>query len=135
MCIRDSTCPEASGGAAARLRAGNRKAVGVVLASAGYPAAGPAGVPIDGVADAAALEDVLVFHSGTASGSDGRLVTAGGRVLTVVGCASTYSDAIGRAYAGVQRIRFDGMQYRRDIGRKAVQAVRAEGRPELSPSA
>ncbi len=93
--------------------------VGVVLASQGYPAPGPMGLPIRGLEDAARLEDVLVFHAGTARrGAD--VVTAGGRVLTVVGRAPTFEDAIARAYAGVSKISFDGMQYRRDIGRKAL---------------
>jgi phosphoribosylamine--glycine ligase len=60
-----------------------------------------------------------VFHAGTAV-RDGQLVTAGGRVLTVAARGAAYADAIARAYAGVQRISFDGMQYRRDIGRKAL---------------
>jgi phosphoribosylamine--glycine ligase len=61
-----------------------------------------------------------VFHAGTASGADGQVVTAGGRVLTVVGRGPTYEDAIDRAYGGASRISFAGMQYRRDIGRKAL---------------
>ena len=63
--------------------------------------------------------DRIVFHAGT-SRRDGRLVTAGGRVLTVVGRSTTYRDAIDTAYAAASRIHFDGMQYRRDIGRKAL---------------
>jgi len=51
---------------------------------------------------------------------DGRLVTAGGRVLTVIGSGAGFPDAIARAYAGVEKIRFGGMQFRRDIGRKAL---------------
>jgi phosphoribosylamine--glycine ligase len=100
------------------VRFANEKLVGVVLASEGYPASGPAGRPIDGLEDAAALLDVMVFHSGTAI-RDGRVVTAGGRVLTVVGRGTTFDDAIARAYAGVAAIRFEGMHYRRDIGAKA----------------
>ena len=95
------------------------KHVGVVLASAGYPASGPVGTPITGIDDAAGLEDVLVFHAGTAS-EGAATVTAGGRVLTVVGRGVSYAAAIERAYAGVSMISFDGMQYRRDIGRKAL---------------
>ena len=98
---------------------GADKHVGIVLASEGYPAAGRTGVPIAGLDSAAALEDVIVFHSGTAT-RDGAVVTAGGRVLTVVGRGSTYERAIARAYEAVGRISFEGMQYRRDIGRKAV---------------
>ena len=59
-----------------------------------------------------------VYHAGTAV-RNGTLVTAGGRVLTVVGRGAEYSEATARAYAGVMQIFFDGMQYRRDIGRKA----------------
>jgi phosphoribosylamine---glycine ligase len=93
--------------------------VGVVLASRGYPSSGPAGFPIRGLAEAARLDDVLVFHAGTArQGHD--VVTAGGRVLTVVGRGATFGDAIARAYAGVSKISFDGMHYRHDIGRKAL---------------
>lgn len=93
--------------------------VGVVLASAGYPEHYETGKPIAGIDDAARLPDVLVFHAGT-SRRDGRVVTSGGRVLTVVGRGATYADAIGRAYDGVSRISFDGMHYRRDIGHRAL---------------
>ena len=93
--------------------------VGVVVASSGYPAAGPTGMPISGLAEAARLDGVLVFHAGTVQQGPA-IVTAGGRVLTVVGRGPTYEDAIDRAYAGVSTISFEGMQYRRDIGRKAL---------------
>src|SRR4051812_11741750 len=95
--------------------------VGVVLASRGYPAAGAMGVPISGLERAAEERDVLLFHAGTAMRGDD-VVTAGGRVLTVVGRGPTYADAIARAYAGVSKISFDGMHYRRDIGEKALMA-------------
>ncbi|HEX5069677.1 MAG TPA: phosphoribosylamine--glycine ligase [Vicinamibacterales bacterium] len=95
------------------------KTVGVVLASRGYPASAESGVPIDGVDRAAELPGVTVFHAGTKM-QDGRLVTAGGRVLTVVGRGATYREAMDRAYAAVREIRFDGMQYRTDIGKKAI---------------
>jgi phosphoribosylamine--glycine ligase len=93
--------------------------VGVVLASRGYPASGPIGLPISGLASAARARDVLVFHAGTVGRGDD-VVTAGGRVLTVVGRGATYEDAIERAYAGISNISFDGMHYRHDIGRKAL---------------
>ena len=96
------------------------KRVGVVLASRGYPGPVSPGAPIEGLRAAAAVEDVLVFHSGTAAAGGNYPVTAGGRVLTVVAAAATFDDAIARAYEGVSRISFDGMQYRRDIGRKAT---------------
>jgi phosphoribosylamine--glycine ligase len=95
--------------------------VGVVLASEGYPGACPTGRPITGLDAAGALDDVTVFHSGTAL-RDGRIVTAGGRVLTVVGRGTTFAGARERAYAGASAIHFDGMQYRRDIGVKAQEA-------------
>jgi phosphoribosylamine--glycine ligase len=98
---------------------GSAVAVGVVLASAGYPGPVSPGVPIHGIEDAEALAGVDVFHAGTAM-HGGRLVTAGGRVLTVVGRGATFPDAIARAYAGVSKISFEGVQYRRDIGRKAL---------------
>ena len=111
------------------------KHVGVVMASRGYPGDVHSGTPIDGL-DACFPDDVLVFHSGTRLVEAGfsrpvgttqsveagfsRPVTAGGRVLTVVGKGPTFETAIARAYDGVSRISFDGMQYRRDIGRKAL---------------
>ncbi|HVB39189.1 MAG TPA: phosphoribosylamine--glycine ligase [Vicinamibacterales bacterium] len=93
--------------------------VGVVLASGGYPGPYATGHAISGITDAEALDDVLVFQAGTAM-REGRLVTAGGRVLTVVGRGPDYRQAIARAYEGVAKIEFDGMQFRRDIGRKAL---------------
>lgn len=115
------------------------KHVGVVLASRGYPASGPAGLPISGLDEAAALDDVLVFHAGTSAapmdagcgpanganaafGRTHRILTAGGRVLTVVGRGPTFDAARARAYAAVDKIGFDGMHVRRDIGRKALDA-------------
>jgi phosphoribosylamine--glycine ligase len=95
------------------------RAVGVVVASAGYPASADAGREIDGVEAAAGQPDVLVFHAGTRV-DRGRLVTSGGRVLTVVGRGASYEAAMARAYAAVARIAFQGMQYRRDIGEKAI---------------
>jgi len=92
----------------------------VVLASRGYPAGSESGIPITGVEDAEAIEGVTVFQAGTAE-RDGRLVTSGGRVLTVAGRGDSYERAIASAYDGVSRISFEGMHYRSDIGRKALQ--------------
>jgi phosphoribosylamine--glycine ligase len=97
------------------------KNVGVVIASEGYPSSGRAALPISGIENASRVDNVLVFHSGTrASANSEDVVSAGGRVLTVVGSGPTYEDAIVRAYEGVSMIRFEGMQYRKDIGRKAI---------------
>jgi phosphoribosylamine---glycine ligase len=100
------------------------KYVGVVLASRGYPQSSQSGVAINGLEQAAALENVAVFHAGTTREANGSIVTAGGRVLTVVGSGPTFDAAITRAYAGVHAIHFDGMQYRTDIGQKAFANVR-----------
>ena len=95
------------------------RSVGVVLASRGYPESADSGRVITGIEAAEALAGVDVYHAGTAI-RDKQLTTAGGRVLTVVGRGAGYEDAMSRAYAGVSKISFDGMQYRTDIGRKAV---------------
>lgn len=101
------------------LRLGDERLVGVVVASRGYPETADAGRPISGLADAEA-EGCIVRHAGT-SVQGGVLVTAGGRVLTVLGRGPSFAAAIGQAYRGVSHIRFDGMQFRTDIGRKATQ--------------
>ena len=92
--------------------------VGVVLAAAGYPAKPATGHVISGT-DADHGPDVTVFNAGTTM-KDGQLVTAGGRVLTVVGRGANHADAMQKAYNAVGKISFDGMHYRRDIGRKAT---------------
>ncbi len=89
-------------------------AVGVVLASAGYPGPISTGVTIDGLA-AQPAEGVTVFHAGTATVGES-VVTAGGRVLTVVARGATHAEARKRAYTAAAAIHFDGMQYRTDIG-------------------
>lgn len=91
--------------------------VGVVLASAGYPGQAEVGLPISGLDHPP--RDILVFHAGTRRAGN-RIVTAGGRVLTVVAGGSDFSTAIERVYEGVGRISFSGMQWRRDIGKKAL---------------
>jgi phosphoribosylamine--glycine ligase len=95
------------------------RTVGVVLASKGYPESYETGKTIAGLDSAASHPDVLVFHAGTVD-RDGRIVTAGGRVLTVVGRGSSYDAARRRAYESASRISFDGLHMRRDIGEKAV---------------
>ena len=99
--------------------------VGVVLVSRDYPGSGPAGLPIHGLDARQDDRDVLIFHAGTTTRGD-EIVTAGGRVLTVVGRGRTHAEAIERAYAAVSKISFDGMHYRRDIGQKALNALSQE---------
>jgi phosphoribosylamine--glycine ligase len=99
---------------------GDEPHVGVVLAARGYPGDVESGQRIGGIARVAeAFPDALIFHAGVKA-VDGTLVTAGGRVMTVVARGATLPDAIERAYAAVACITFEGMQYRRDIGRKAL---------------
>lgn len=102
------------------------RTVGVVMASGGYPGSFERGRIIEGLDRAEAMPGVQVYHAGTAS-RDGRLVTDGGRVLTVVGRAATFGAAIARAYAAVDCIGFEGAHLRRDIGRRAL-AFDPEGR-------
>jgi len=86
----------------------------VVLASAGYPEKYNTGFPIDGLDDLP--EEVVAFHAGT-EGLDGNIVTNGGRVLGITGIAKNLAKARYNAYAGVDKISFAGMQYRKDIAK------------------
>jgi phosphoribosylamine--glycine ligase len=80
-------------------------------------------VPIIGLEAAAKVEGVQIFHSGTAM-KEGKLVTAGGRVLGVTAIGETLAAARAKAYEAIGHIHFEGMQYRKDIGEKAVAASR-----------
>ena len=91
----------------------------VVMASGGYPGSYPKGKPIRGLAEADRLPDTKVFHAGTARADD-QIVTNGGRVLGVTAWASDLKAAREKAYSAVERIQFDGAQYRRDIAAKAL---------------
>ncbi|GGG65559.1 phosphoribosylamine--glycine ligase [Edaphobacter dinghuensis] len=90
----------------------------VIAASGGYPGKYASGKVIEGVADQAD-KDVVVFHSGTAI-KDGQLVTAGGRVLAITSMAPDLRTALDLAYARLAKISFEGMQFRRDIGHRAL---------------
>lgn len=102
-----------------------RVALGVVMAAHGYPLAPRKGDVITGlptVSPSAAAEDVVVFHAGTASApTKGSVVTSGGRVLCVTALASSVREAQHRAYEVAQAIHFDGAQYRKDIGYRAIE--------------
>src|SRR6266487_967905 len=89
-------------------------AVSLTLASGGYPGKYRSGLPITGVEEANRLQDVQVFHAGTAL-QDGQLVTAGGRVLSIAAHGVTLQEAVTRAYDAATRISFENMHYRRDI--------------------
>jgi len=109
-------------GTADRLRIGTRPGASacVIAASGGYPGKVRSGLPISGL-EPEQRQDIVVFHSGTAA-IDGQIVTAGGRVLGATAAsgaaphASALKNALGKAYAGLENISFEGMQFRRDIG-------------------
>ncbi|HEV8438475.1 MAG TPA: phosphoribosylamine--glycine ligase [Methylomirabilota bacterium] len=101
------------------LRWRSESSVCVVLASGGYPDAYQTGRPITGVEAAGRLPGVTIFHAGTAL-RDGRLVTAGGRVLGVQALGADIADSVSTAYRAVERISFTGVHARRDIGRRAM---------------
>jgi phosphoribosylamine--glycine ligase len=105
-----------------RVRWRDEAVVGIVLASGGYPGAYDTGVPITGVDDADARDDVIVFHAGTARTGDGTLVTAGGRVLNVTGRGATIADARAAAYEAADLVRWDGQHRREDIALAAARA-------------
>jgi len=96
----------------------------VIAASGGYPSKYAQGLPISGLDVAAGGEDVVVFHAGTAT-KDSAVVTAGGRELAVTAFAeaengSAIKGALRKAYSAMARISFEGMQYRKDIGWRAL---------------
>ncbi len=101
-----------------------RPHVGVVLAAGGYPDAVQPGALVHGLEEAGRVPGALVFHAGTQRADD-HVVTAGGRVLTVVGSGASHREAIDVAYRAAACIRFEGMQMRRDIGKKALVALGA----------
>ena len=103
----------------ANIRWKTASAICVVLASAGYPGELKIGLPISGLDQAGQLEQVFVFHAGTALRRK-RVVTDGGRVLGVTAWGSGLQSARDRAYEAVGKVRFDGMQYRRDIGARGL---------------
>jgi phosphoribosylamine--glycine ligase len=89
----------------------------VVLAARGYPEKPETGARIEGLEEAARVPEVQVFHAGTARAPDGSLVTAGGRVLGVTSTGPTLDEALARCYDSASHITWDGLHYRRDIGR------------------
>jgi phosphoribosylamine---glycine ligase len=95
-------------------------AVSLTLASGGYPGKYRTGLPITGIAEANRIPGVHVFHAGTAL-SNGQLVTAGGRVLSVAAHGPTLQEALNKAYEAASLISFEGMHYRRDIGHSGLE--------------
>ncbi|HJT55743.1 MAG TPA: phosphoribosylamine--glycine ligase [Ktedonobacteraceae bacterium] len=100
----------------------NGYAVSLTLASGGYPGKYHTGIPITGIEEANQLENVQVFHAGTAL-QDGKLVTAGGRVLSVSARGKTLQEAVASVYEAAAYISFEGMHYRRDIGHRGLKTT------------
>ena len=97
----------------------DKASVCVVIASGGYPDKYTTGQSIKGLEDFNNMNDVVVFHAGTKF-DGGNIVTAGGRVLGVTAIGVDLKNTIDKAYDGLNRISFEGMQYRKDIGRKGI---------------
>jgi phosphoribosylamine--glycine ligase len=91
----------------------------VVLVAGGYPGKVENGKRIHGLQEAGRLDGVKIYHAGTRA-EDGQVYTAGGRILNVTARGATLAQALDRAYAACEMIKFDGMDYRRDIGRKGL---------------
>jgi phosphoribosylamine---glycine ligase len=102
-----------------KLKWDKRACVCVVMSSGGYPGEYKTGMEIKGLDEAAKVKDVLVFHAGTKMEGD-KVVTAGGRVLGVTALGETIDQTIERVYEGVEKIKFERMFFRRDIGSKAL---------------
>ncbi len=100
-------------------------AVSLTLASGGYPGKYRTGLPIVGVEEAGRLEGVQIFHAGTTL-QDGRLATAGGRVLSVAAYGGTLQEAVARVYDAAAHISFEGMHYRRDIASQGLRVSNKE---------
>ena len=94
----------------------------VIMASGGYPKSYPKGIEINGLTDGQ-LDGVTVYHAGTKRDGD-KLVTSGGRVLGVTALGESIEDALAKSYAGIEKIKFDGAHYRKDIGQKALNALK-----------
>ncbi|HEY3128471.1 MAG TPA: phosphoribosylamine--glycine ligase [Acidobacteriota bacterium] len=105
--------------AAVQPRWSSRCAACVVIASRGYPGSYSTGEVITGLETGAQMNNIKIFHAGTAT-RDGKVVTAGGRVLTIASAADTLGEALSQAYRAIGAIRFDGMYYRSDIGAKLM---------------
>jgi phosphoribosylamine--glycine ligase len=99
----------------------------VIAAAAGYPGEVRRGDAIVGRIETG--NDLQLFHAGTKRQPDGRCVSAGGRVLAMVAQAGSFDEAFARAYGGLERVRFEGMTYRRDIGHQVRSPAGAVGRP------
>src|SRR5205823_3304711 len=108
------------------LKWSNDSSASVVLASRGYPGNPEIGAHINGLEQASRRSDVVVFHAATKRGKNEEWLTAGGRVLTVTATGPTLEAALSRSYEAVGDIYWDGMHFRRDIGRAAPGAAASD---------
>jgi len=118
----EASDPAMAGGALPAVGHDGRCAVCIVLASGGYPGSVKTGFPIRGIDKARELPGALVFHAGTKL-KDGRPVTAGGRVLNVIGMGDTLPAALSRGYEAISVVEFEGAFYRRDIAWRGLEAL------------
>lgn len=95
----------------------------VVMASGGYPQSYPKGIEMSGLDNMGQVENCFVYHAGTKLSANGTFLTNGGRVIGVTACGKTLQNALDIAYCGVSKISFDGAQFRKDIGQKALKAI------------
>ncbi|MEN3037910.1 MAG: phosphoribosylamine--glycine ligase [Candidatus Kryptonium sp.] len=107
----------------------NATAVCVILASAGYPDNYEIDKEIKGLDEAREINDVIIFHAGTKK-VNGKIVTSGGRVMgiTAIGAENDFENTIKKAYSAVEKIKFEGMHYRTDIGKKAIEFLKTKRR-------
>ena len=94
----------------------------VVMASGGYPLSYPKGIEMNGMDEKGQVDGAFVYHAGTKY-ADGKFLTNGGRVIGVTATGETLSKALEKSYAAVEKITFDKAHYRRDIGKRALQAI------------
>ena len=94
----------------------------VVMASGGYPLSYPMGIEMNGMDEKGQVDGAFVYHAGTKY-ADGKFLTNGGRVIGVTATGETLSKALEKSYAAVEKITFDKAHYRRDIGKRALQAI------------
>ena len=102
----------------------NLASCNIVLCSGGYPGDYKKGFPISGIKEAEKNPDIIIFHAGTKLDENRNLVTNGGRVLGVSAVGNTLEEALATAYEAVEKIYFEGMHYRRDIGKRALELVK-----------
>ena len=96
----------------------------VVMASGGYPESYAKGIEMHGLNDKGQIDGCFVYHAGTKLSDDGKFLTNGGRVIGVTAKGNNLQEALDNAYEGVKKISFDKAHYRKDIGQRALKALK-----------